>query len=549
MTRVPLSEEEAVRLFLACAVDARDTPIEQGPDDDALLRCIVRTLGCNRAAIHLAGARARELSFADLEATLRDLDQAAAPEPSLRVRLARGETMRLHGRLGEAEAELTAVLANGASDAHARVEAHRSLGAVYRAQGRSREALEHKEHALELCLTLGDPARIAVARGEVGTTLAAIGELRRARACHEQALAAHRELGRRKNEGIELSYLGVSLHRTGLLEEARRAHRAALEIHREAKNPRSEAADRMHLGYVALELGETDTAREHLDAALTGFRAVRDRALEGVVLSYLGALESSLGRPEVAGPTLQQALAIHQEVRSARHAATTEMHLGYHHGRLADPEEEQRSYERALTLSSSGESGVESENRAWLLALTGRLEEALAVHVEDVGTRYALTLLEAALAAERDPRSMDRARALVSSAASATAEASSSRVRKAMERLRRATASETLELVIATDGRWFQTTAGPRVDLARRKPLRLALLLLADRWTLARGRGVSWSEVLEVGWPGERVDVEPGFSRVRNALSQLRKLGLRDILKTQDDGYLLDPSCPVRREI
>jgi hypothetical protein len=30
-------------------------------------------------------------------------------------------------------------------------------------------------------------------------------------------------------------------------------------------------------------------------------------------------------------------------------------------------------------------------------------------------------------------------------------------------------------------------------------------------------------------------------------LAQLRKLGLRDVLKTRDDGYLLDPECPVRR--
>jgi DNA-binding SARP family transcriptional activator len=90
-------------------------------------------------------------------------------------------------------------------------------------------------------------------------------------------------------------------------------------------------------------------------------------------------------------------------------------------------------------------------------------------------------------------------------------------------------------------------STGPRVDLARRKPLRLALLLLADRWSSARGRGVSWSEVLEVAWPGERVDAESGFARVRNALAQLRKLGLRDVLKTRDDGYLLDPECPVRR--
>jgi hypothetical protein len=58
---------------------------------------------------------------------------------------------------------------------------------------------------------------------------------------------------------------------------------------------------------------------------------------------------------------------------------------------------------------------------------------------------------------------------------------------------------------------------------------------------------VRWDELLEAGWPGERVGPEAGFARVRNALSTLRKMGLRDVLLTRDDGYLLDPAVPIRR--
>src|SRR5262249_15786860 len=148
------------------------------------------------------------------------LDETAAPEHDVRERLARGERSRLLGRLGDASADLEAVLRDARGDPHAEAEAHRLLGAVYRAQGQPARALTHKKKALALFTTIGGPARRAVAHGELGTALAALGKLREARVCHEQALAAHRELGRRAQEGVELSYLGVTLHRLGLLDEA-----------------------------------------------------------------------------------------------------------------------------------------------------------------------------------------------------------------------------------------------------------------------------------------------------------------------------------------
>lgn len=537
----PLSEDDAVRLLVACVANARDELREPSADDLTIARRIVRALDNNRAAIHLAAARAPGHSFAELEKLVLAFHEATLPEPSLRALLARGESARLHGRLQAAALDLQAVLRDAGSDTQALAHAHRLLGSVYRAQGNGREALTHKERALELFVALGDPARIAVARGELGTVLGALGQLRRARTCHEQALAAHRELGRRKSEGIELSYLGVSLHRAGLMDEARRAHTAALAIHGETNNARSLAADHMHLGYVALELAEANEARAHLELAVGLFRSVKDRALEGVALSYLGALEVTAMRPEVAGPLLQQALAINQEVASVRHASTTWMHIGYHHRALREHEAEEQCYATALAL---GAEHLESENRAWLLGLLGRSQEAQQVEIEDTNTKLALILLGAA-SSTQSAAEQGQARALLKDAT--PAKRSSSRVRHAAAALESALERQRKELVIAKDGRWFIGPDGVRVDLGRRKPLRLALLLLAERWASSPGRGVPWSQVLEVAWPDERVDAESGFGRVRNALSQLRKLGLREVLRTRDDGYLLAPECPVRR--
>jgi biotin operon repressor len=52
--------------------------------------------------------------------------------------------------------------------------------------------------------------------------------------------------------------------------------------------------------------------------------------------------------------------------------------------------------------------------------------------------------------------------------------------------------------------------------------------------------------LLAAGWPGERVDYEAGVARVYTTIQRLRALGLQNVLVTQDDGYLLDPSTPVR---
>src|SRR5262249_5595113 len=158
---------------------------------------------------------------------------------------------------------------------------HGTLGAVYRAQGRLEEALDHKKKALTLAKGLADPERRAVALGEVGTALAALGRLREARVKHEEALAtlASARSGRagadrrrdatrlRRREGEQLSYLGVTLHRAGLLPEARRAHVAALGSHRAAGNRRLEGAELMHLGWVDRERGRLPAARALFERA------------------------------------------------------------------------------------------------------------------------------------------------------------------------------------------------------------------------------------------------------------------------------------------
>jgi hypothetical protein len=101
-------------------------------------------------------------------------------------------------------------------------------------------------------------------------------------------------------------------------------------------------------------------------------------------------------------------------------------------------------------------------------------------------------------------------------------------------------------LVVGSDGRWFQPPRLAPVNLGRRGPLRRILHKLAGQRLLRPGASLNVVELIEAGWPGERMRYEAGLARVYTTIQRLRALGLGQILCTRDDGYLLDPELPVR---
>jgi serine/threonine protein kinase/predicted ATPase/Tfp pilus assembly protein PilF len=102
-------------------------------------------------------------------------------------------------------------------------------------------------------------------------------------------------------------------------------------------------------------------------------------------------------------------------------------------------------------------------------------------------------------------------------------------------------------VMVAASGRWFEVPGAARVSLQRRRALRLILQALLDRRIDAPNVALTQPELLEAGWPGEKVKHEAGTLRVYNAVSTLRKLGLRQVLLSRDDGYLLDPGVDFER--
>ena len=102
-------------------------------------------------------------------------------------------------------------------------------------------------------------------------------------------------------------------------------------------------------------------------------------------------------------------------------------------------------------------------------------------------------------------------------------------------------------LVIATSGRWFRLPTGEEVDCARHRTLRRVLICLARSASSRRGVVVTTPELLAAVWPDERPS-DAARNRLKTLVSKLRRLGLRDVLLTDPDGYLLDGLVAVRLE-
>jgi len=103
-------------------------------------------------------------------------------------------------------------------------------------------------------------------------------------------------------------------------------------------------------------------------------------------------------------------------------------------------------------------------------------------------------------------------------------------------------------LQVAADGSWFGLAGQPRVEIAHRKPLTRLVRALVDQRLSHPGQPLGPRELLALGWPDEQVVERAGANRVYVALTTLRKLGLRELLRRDEHGYLLAPELELDLE-
>lgn len=100
--------------------------------------------------------------------------------------------------------------------------------------------------------------------------------------------------------------------------------------------------------------------------------------------------------------------------------------------------------------------------------------------------------------------------------------------------------------VVARDGAWFRCPDGTHHDLSSRKVLARVLAKLIAAHEKRPGDRVTVKELLAAAWPDERLMPKAGANRVYVALTNLRKLGLRELVARGDGGYSISPDTPLR---
>jgi hypothetical protein len=105
--------------------------------------------------------------------------------------------------------------------------------------------------------------------------------------------------------------------------------------------------------------------------------------------------------------------------------------------------------------------------------------------------------------------------------------------------------SSPARLTVHPDGHWFQLDDEPAVDCRRHAALSRLLAALAEHRSAAPGTALSKSDLVERGWPAQKLLRGSARNRLHVALNALRKRGLREVLIRDRDGYLLCPEVEL----
>ena len=104
----------------------------------------------------------------------------------------------------------------------------------------------------------------------------------------------------------------------------------------------------------------------------------------------------------------------------------------------------------------------------------------------------------------------------------------------------------TPNLVVGFDVSWVAGPDGEQHQLGR--PQGRIMAAFVERHREAPGTALTTQDLLQAGWPGERLVAEAGVNRVYVALTQLRRMGLRSVLEHSEGGYRLAPRTVVRHQ-
>ncbi len=584
---------EGGQLGAPAEVEARHAHYYAGIDRGRPLR----TEGRADAADHLAAdAQNLDVAFA------RSSDDALVASLALSL----SALFRRRGARASHEASLVRGIAAARAAGKKDVESDllQARAALASAAGDNDVALECQRRALTVAAELGDESRrdFALARRgwdrfERGDVDGGLADIRAA----VDGAARNRDLVRE----------AYARNRAGLVLFACGSTSSALEELSRAATLASQSRDRwlrqktlVELAQALRRLGMVEPAGQRL-LELTALGAPADRVLAASVGLEHAALARASGRPADALHLVDEALAFAEDEGGPRLRSVLRVE------RAAALSDLDRGAEALTVLDEALAAAAHVQNPAYRAAALVEIARARSDGADIEGARAALGLAEAALAGSARDAILSGAvlceRALLTSlgdergarvmideaidalqrvggkplvvalavaglleparlderrgaAEQLLARLSDQEARGAVALLRGQSAEGALarrltslrggrtrrEMIVGPDARFYELD-GQRVSLQRQRSLRLILLALVDHAEASPGVGLSQTEVLSRGWPGEKMRPESGATRVYTSIRRLRRGGLSGVLITRDDGYLIDPAVTLRR--
>lgn len=420
-------------------------------------------------------------------------------------------------------------------------------GASRRIDGRIPAAMKDLVRALTVARTMRANDLEGSALFEIGRVLLDKGDYPEARKHLLRALEKLREAGAKMEEASALVVLGDIESRSGELAQAQAVLDRAAALYTSAGEGEAEAVARCALARALVDASDYDASVAQLESAR------RAAAGDPATLSLCDLAEGMAAHDR---GELQRAVALYERTESASRSRGLEEReaialalraiISVSRGQLGDAHALLRASSEAMAgPATSPFLGV---LRAAAPVIDRIATPALAIPPPQRTTADALDpaigLLDQLAS---DPASWPKLRSSLWDAGSRRCV-----VRIVFRALDQAFPTASPKpvlppdaLVVGATGGWFRLPDGESCSLERRRPLARILLHLARARERAPGAASSWLEVQEAGWPGERMIASAGAHRVRVAISTMRKLGLRDLVKTVEDGYLLDASCPI----
>lgn len=375
------------------------------------------------------------------------------------------------------------------------------------------EQRRQNEEALELAREIGDRRLEGLCLQGIGDSAFAQGDFESAVDFYARGLAIHQALGNLHYEAMLLGNLGGAYHRSAQFARARKCYARSLELHRQTGARPYEGVVSFALGALEHESQNADDAHFHYDRAL-------DIARETNQPDDVGALMLCKVWVDLESPNFN-AVALRARVDEAL-------------DQLVDLD---GSWDAVAIATAALVARLSGDDPGELAA---RATEALS----DAATteRALVTALLSGSASEDD---IFR-RSLHARLVRRLVEVSERNAQRGTDEVSEATIGPSV--TIGPDTRWFEFPGEDRVDLRRRKALRLVLAHLLEMLADKPGRGSDVYDVFDAGWPDEEIHPDQAVERVYWAIRTLRKLGFEATLLTSDEGYHLHQSLTVSQE-